>query len=329
VDALLQPTAGIAALRQLPPLQTCDLDEARTRLSAVFRSHNLQFTRSGRALAVAHSGTACGRVSFHRLRYGGHVRMSAPEMGGFYLFQVALRGPFRILRNREATDVGERQAYAVNPHETFSKDWVPEGSQLIVRVERAALDECAQTLLGVGGERPIVFDQAVVDGARNALVAFAEYVHAFAGVPAALRRQLEETAIATVLASFPNSLSEELERPARSCAPYYVRRVEDAIDATPDAETSLADLTRIAGVSVRTLYYGFRRFRDTTPLAYLKAKRLDLAKARLLQADPAASSVTAIARGCGFTHPAKFAADFKARFGRAPSEVLRFKARGH
>jgi AraC-like DNA-binding protein len=321
----LAATSGAGGIKQLPALQTGDLDEACSRLGAVFRSHSLQFTRKERALAVTHSGFSFGKVSFHRLQYGGYVRMSAPEMGGFYLFQVALTGPFRIVRNQDATDVGERQAYAVNPSETFAKDWVPEGDQLIVRIDRDVLEDYARTVLGSGAARPIVFRPTVVENASDVLKSLAQYAGCVSGLPIRLKRQVEEVAMSTILMSFPSSMSEELARPARACAPYYVRRVEEVIDAAPEAATSLQDMTRIAGVSMRTLYYGFRRFRDTTPLAYLKAKRLDLAKAKLLQADPRSTTVTAVALECGFTHLAKFAADFRLRFGRLPSSVLRFK----
>src|SRR5262245_34840639 len=287
----LATTSGPLAIKSLPPLETGDLDEACSRLGAVFRSHALDFIQKDRTLAVVHSGLACGKISFHRLRYGGHVRMSAPEMGGFYLFQLALTGPFRITRNREATDVAQRQAYAVNPCETFRKDWVPEGDQLIVRIDRDVLEDFVRTTLGSGAGRPILFSPTVVDGARDVLVALADYAGCASAFPARLKREVEEAAMATILASFPNSISEGLARPARACAPYYVRRVEEAIDAAPEAETSLQEMTRIAGVSMRTLYYGFRRFRDTTPLAYLKARRLDLARTRLMRADPRETTV--------------------------------------
>jgi AraC-like DNA-binding protein len=272
-----------------------------------------------------HRSASCGRVSFHRLQYGGHVRMSAPEMGNFYLFQLALTSPFRIARNQQITDVGDQQAYAVNPNHTFTKDWLPAGDQLIVRIERLALEEHARTLLGPGVTQPIVFHSTVIDGIHDVLVSLAEYVNCVAAAPIRLKRQVQETAISTILATFPNTLSAEIARPARACAPYYVRRVEETIDAGPQAVTSLEDMTQIAGVSLRTLYYGFRRFRDTTPLAYLKAKRLDLAQAKLMVADPSEMTVRSVAVACGFTHLPKFASDFQARFGRSPSSVLKFK----
>lgn len=313
--------------RRLPALQTGDIAEACARLGTVFRPHSLEFTGRDRSLSVSHGGISCGRVSFHRLRYGGHVRMAAPEMGAFYLFQVALTGPFRILRDRDTHDVGERQAYAVNPLETFTKDWAPEGDQLIIRVERTAMDDHMRTLLGATASQPMRFHPIVVDDACGVLSSLACYVRSIAGGPPRLRQQIEELVMSTIAVTFLNTMSEELARPARGCAPYYVRRVEEAIDAAPLAEISLQDMARIAGVSMRTLYYGFRRFRDTTPLVYLRDKRLDLAKARLLDADPSGLTVTSIAFECGFTHLPKFAANFRRRFGRTPSSVLKFKDR--
>jgi AraC-like DNA-binding protein len=317
--------SGVGGIKPLPALQTDELGEACARLSTVFRSHSLQFTRRDRSLSAAHSGISCGAVSFHRLRYGGHVQLLAPEMGSFYLFQIALSGPFRILRNQQTTDVGERQAYAVNPCETFTKYWVPEGDQLIIRIERRALDDYARAILGPGTVRPVAFYPTVVDDAGDALIPLAHYVRCLSAAPVRLTRQIEELAMSTILAAFPSTMSEELDRPARSCAPYYVHRVEEAIDAAPLAEMSVQEMTRVAGVSMRTLYYGFRRFRDTTPLAYLRDRRLDLARSKLMQADPSETTVTSIALECGFTHLAKFASNFRRRFGRTPSSVLRFK----
>ena len=295
------------------------------RLGAVFRSHRVDFTTRSRVLAVAHEGLSCGGVSFHRLRYGGNVRLLAPEMGDFYLFQLSMSGPFRIGRNQAMADVGERQAYAVNPCETFTKDWVPDGDQLIIRIERTALEDHTRTMVGPEFSGPILFDARVVDDAFDRLSSLAQYVRYIPAAPARFKRQVEELVMSTILVTFPNTISDTLARPARACAPFYVRRVEEAIDSAPLAETSPEGMAQIAGVSLRTLYYGFRRFRDTTPFTYLRNKRLDVAREKLLRGDPRDTTVTSVALECGFTHLAKFASHFRHRFGRSPSSVLRFK----
>ncbi|MEQ8346368.1 MAG: AraC family transcriptional regulator [Sneathiellaceae bacterium] len=312
--------------RRAPPFRTGDAEEARRHLTGSFRSHDLQFLDGDRRLAVTHRALACGRVALHDLGYGGHVRMSAPGMDRFYLFQVALHGPFRIWRNHRATEVPARMAYAVNPDEAFAKDWLPDGRQLIVRIDRAALQAHARALLGEEAE--IAFRPNVVADAADLMSAMAGYVEQMHDRPARFRRQVEEAVIAAVLAAFPSDRSEDLRRPERGCAPHYLHRVEAAIDADPAADLTVQDMAALANVSGRTLYYGFRRFRDTTPLAWLRDRRLDLARQRLLAADPAADSVAAIAMDCGFAHLSRFAAQFRRRFGRAPAAVLRFKERG-
>lgn len=311
--------------RRSAPFRTGDVEAARRHLTGSFRSHDLQFLDRDRRLSVTHSALTCGRVALHDLGYGGHVRMSAPGMDRFYLFQVALSGPFRIWRNHRATDVPERTAYAVNPDEDFAKDWVPQGRQLTVRIDRAALQAHARALLGRDAE--IAFRPAVAADAADLLSAMAGYVEQMHDRPARFRRQVEETVIATVLAAFPSDRSDELRRPERGCAPHYLHRVEAAIDADPQADLTVQDMAAIANVSARSLYYGFRRFRDTTPLGWLRDRRLDLARQLLLAADPATATVAAIAIDCGFAHLSRFAGQFRKRFGRSPASVLRFKER--
>jgi transcriptional regulator GlxA family with amidase domain len=97
-----------------------------------------------------------------------------------------------------------------------------------------------------------------------------------------------------------------------------VRRVEQFIEGHARDAIVLADLTGVAGVSTRALQAGFRRFRDTTPMAYLRAIRLELARADLAKVGRL-GSVAAVAHAFGFAHVGRFARDYQARFGELPS----------
>jgi transcriptional regulator GlxA family with amidase domain len=101
-----------------------------------------------------------------------------------------------------------------------------------------------------------------------------------------------------------------------------VHRAEDYIRAHLRGPVAIEDIVTASGVSMRSLFGGFRRFRGVPPMAYVKMLRLELAHDELSRADPAARSVTQIALGCGFTHMSKFARDFAARFGETPGKVL-------
>ena len=101
-----------------------------------------------------------------------------------------------------------------------------------------------------------------------------------------------------------------------------MRRVEQFIEEHARDAIALADLTGVAGVSTRALQTGFRRFRNTTPMAYLRSIRLELARAELAKAGRLGSSVAAVAYASGFAHLGRFARDYQARFGELPSETL-------
>ena len=65
-----------------------------------------------------------------------------------------------------------------------------------------------------------------------------------------------------------------LEAAATSIAPFLcASRIERFIEENARCAINLEDLAGVAGVSMRALQLGFRRFRNTTPMAYLQ--RLD------------------------------------------------------
>lgn len=90
----------------------------------------------------------------------------------------------------------------------------------------------------------------------------------------------------------------------------------------PEQDITMETLVEQSGVSSRSLYAGFQRFRDTTPMAYLKAERLRRAHADLKSADPATATVTDIATRWNFFHLSRFSGDYRKAFGEAPSATL-------
>lgn len=129
-----------------------------------------------------------------------------------------------------------------------------------------------------------------------------------------------------LLATFPNDAiapgSRIDHRDAR--APGAVRRAVAFIESRADQDISIDDIAAAAGVSRRTIQIAFRRHLDTTPTAYLRKVRLDLAHAELLAASPEDGlTVTAVAYRWGFSSPSRFTERYRAEFGRSPSEMLR------
>ncbi|MEX5303933.1 helix-turn-helix transcriptional regulator [Kocuria sabuli] len=140
-----------------------------------------------------------------------------------------------------------------------------------------------------------------------------------------LRAEMTRSLVTALLHTFPNSFLERLRAPAP--APWTgsggVRRAVAFIDAHLSEPIGLAEIAAAARMSPRGLQAAFRREKETTPLGYLRAGRLEAAHADLVAADPATGvSVAVIAARWGFAHPGRFAAAYRDRYGQAPSVTL-------
>ena len=95
-----------------------------------------------------------------------------------------------------------------------------------------------------------------------------------------------------------------------------LRRAIAYADDNADRDITTADMAAVAGVRPRALQYAFRRYRDTTPLQYLRQVRLQRAHRDLQAADPNRTTVAAVAARWGFTNPGRFSTDYRTAYGR-------------
>ncbi|HEX2571728.1 MAG TPA: AraC family transcriptional regulator [Polyangia bacterium] len=136
-----------------------------------------------------------------------------------------------------------------------------------------------------------------------------------------LARNLAEALLTTLLEVVPHNQTSLLERATPAITPACVRRAEAYMDAHTAEPITITDVATATGVSVRALQSTFRRFRDSSPHEYLKARRLELARARLLAPEPDVT-VAMIARLAGYRHIGYFIAAYRHRFGETPGETL-------
>ncbi|MGK4595012.1 helix-turn-helix domain-containing protein [Amycolatopsis sp. w19] len=129
---------------------------------------------------------------------------------------------------------------------------------------------------------------------------------------------------AMALDTFTTGRGEERPSDRRDAVPDTVRRAVAFLEANPDLDLGVADVARACRISVRALQLAFRRHLDTTPMAYLRRIRLDLARADLLAAAPGdGTTVTGVAAKWGFLDGSRFSAQYRAAFGEPPSHTLR------
>jgi len=101
-----------------------------------------------------------------------------------------------------------------------------------------------------------------------------------------------------------------------------VDRACSFIDDNLSRTIRLADLCACTNTGARALEYGFRQSLGISPISYIRAQRLNLAR-RLLLTFCAQRTVTTTALDCGFGHLSQFAIDYRKYFGESPSATLR------
>jgi transcriptional regulator GlxA family with amidase domain len=103
-----------------------------------------------------------------------------------------------------------------------------------------------------------------------------------------------------------------------------LERALEFVERRAGLDTHVADIAEMAGVTVRAVQLAFREHLDTTPTAYMRAIRLQHAHRQLLDSSPGDGiTVSRTAVDWGFANPSRFAAYYRAAYGRPPGQTLR------
>ena len=283
-------------------------------------------------ISLVHGQLMFEHITFDQMKVEcrGRFDVAAPQLDDRYLLQLNIAGECLVEQGPDTFLASAGSMFVINPQSMSRKTWNNGCQQLMVWVRRSALQRALERELGYDLDRPLVFGWPTLDqGFRIAAL-----WRRISAVLAQLRdtaspphwrsvRQIENLIMLDLITSMPNNYSEDLDRPDNAVAPYYVRRVERFLHSNLREAIEMDDIYQIAQVSPRALFYGFRQFRRTTPMALLKKLRLDQARKELLQASRDGGSVTGTAMNCGFQNLSMFSREYKARFGEAPSETLR------
>jgi len=311
-------------------LHITDVDLVREGLNRLYHASAVVDTRDRVAWSI--EAEALGPLVVVRSRVTGRVRFSAAADD--YIISMARSGAVRSSHGGvEGAIAAGRSAMLFSPGAALDWDASPGATPyetLTTQIDHRFLVGQLEAMTGATLHEPLVFaPQLSVEGGTGAdverLLRFfqdeAEREGNLLTSPLVLA-SLSETVARALLLGLPHSHTHLLARPAPPAAPRAVRLAEAYAEAHALDPLRVADLARVAGTSVRALEAAFRAHRATTPTAFLRERRLAVARRRLLGAT-AGASVTTIAHDCGFLHLGRFSAEYRARFGETPSTTLR------
>lgn len=107
--------------------------------------------------------------------------------------------------------------------------------------------------------------------------------------------------------------------------PRWLRRVEDALDASIASPPSVEELAALAGVHPTHLLRTFRRYQGATISNYVRQRRIQRARVEVAQAK---RPLAMIALDAGFADQSHFTRVFKQTFGETPGQYAR-ALKGH
>lgn len=322
------------------PLKGCNrfssesLDAVRKHMVGQLGDHDLSLDITSRGLNFRHHSTKISNLSLYTTDYGlvsGKVIIDMPCPRDLLLLQFSLAGMATIetADGTFASPAGTVTAFRSDRPFRQVRDFdyrhisiaVPYSKILPILCQELNLPSIDLVLTG---------EPLRIEGRIGALARFVVMLcdEANQGDSSFFHPRIAETVeqclMRLILVSMPHNYRDRFDVPAAGSIPYYVRRVERFIDdeLQLDQHITFDDLLRISGVSARSLYSGFRRFRNTTPMNHLKVARLNLARSLLGDCSDTQSTVTQVALKCGLTHLSKFAKDYNAMFGELPSETL-------
>lgn len=325
----------IYPLHRFNLFETRDLDEARESVARVFCPHRLDL--AGRqAFNAVHNRAVVGGLSINYMQYGSDVEIVPGALERFYLLQIPLSGSAVVRCGQQAAEASTRTATLLSPTQDVAMKWSWDCQKLLVQIEKVKLERELEAMLGRTINRPVDFDLAFSHetlsqaGILRLIRVLCEDLDDGAGVLTSglAGARLSEALIAALLKSQRHTYSAELERDVPTIAPRHVKKAEVFIRGNMSDAIGLAEIADAAGVSVRALQEGFRRFRNTTPLEMLRMIRMEAARAELLAADPQ-DTVTTIALRWGFTHLSRFSGSYRLRYNETPSETLRNSGSSH
>lgn len=328
-----EPVQGDISLPYPRSMRTNDINEARARTQDFLGC-------SHRMTVLDRDSPFVARVQYRSLNglgllssvYGPALEINCSPPIDKVTVNFVFGGQLLIDDGGRTAIADENHAAAFCFHENLTMRWSPGLRQLMLTIGKPRIEQYLENLLHEPLRRPLRLHgridlaasggqgiRAAVDTLHRALDMCGK-----AGPPPVLAAEVEHGIMTALLLGQRHNYTDAIFSAQTLPPPRALRRVIELVDAAPEKAFTIADLAVYAGVSARSLHDAFRRQLGTSPMSYVRRRRLEQAHDELLRLDPTSgASVTDVALRNGFTHTGRFAMAYRERFGESPSTTLR------
>lgn len=306
-------------------LRSCDYDEIKEQVGRYICPHQLEVLGAD-PVETRLNGIFFGPFALFDLSYDAPVVIRVSDLEDCYLVRVTLQGSCEVALGSKRTMMQPGKVSVSSP--TAISQIVTDGKcrNLILRIDRTALEVFLQERLNRSLRDPVVFDVDVdhLQAGVTALYHTFNYICRLFSVNTSANGLVEGLTgylMNLLLTQLPHTYSEAIAV-ANIPLPYHLKLACSYIRDHLDEPLALSTLCALSGVSNRTLQTSFKHFMQTTPLAYIRDMRLNAVHAQLLISG-SPTTVTNVLQRYGINSPSLFIKAYRRRFGCVPSQTLR------
>lgn len=309
-----------------------DPQEASELLGRALARNRLTIDGDPSRFAAILHGVRLRDISMLYLDLHVAATLEFPATGRYVGVHMPMNGRALWAHDGRTTEANTTRALVSNPDRPLTMRIEHDSPQLIIQIDYEALSRYLTRLLGRTLNRPVVFDSDMdlIDDRAIRWNSAIQLLNAEIYCAGSLLHDgygigpLEELIMSSLLLVQPSGYHKQLLRPLDRPVKRPVQQSLDYIEAHLSEPITMADLAAHVNMSVRSIQQGFRQELGTTPMAYLRDRRLERAREELSDALPTDGvTVTGIAEHWGFGHLSYFATLYRRRWGESPSATLR------
>lgn len=342
IDArkILNPVRRRIRSRGIPPalegrevFYSEDAAETSQLVGKALSPNSLIIDEVGPTGFVASLHGACLRdISLLYLNLGAAATLEIPCTGDYFAVHMPTNGRTVVTIGKEVVEANPIRAAVTSPDSQVSMRFDLDCPHVIIRIERTGVEQHLARMLGRSITHPVVFTPAMdlgTEGTGRWTSAVQLLYNEVYYTKSLIQRgvgvgPLEEFLISSLLLVQPSNYHAHLVRHVDGPGRRVVRRALEYIEMHLSEPMTLTTLAAHVDMSGRSIQQGFREELDTTPMAYIRDRRLERARQDLIDALPSDGvSVTDIALKWGFTHLGNFSVLYHHRYGETPSQTLR------
>lgn len=306
---------------------TVDRDEAHRIMTSRYKRHSLKCVSETANFDFLHASAKVSVGSFNILRYGAGVEIDPGSFDNFYMLEMPISGGTEISVGDRRLRANVSQATVLSPGQSLNSFWHPDTTQMMLKIDRKAVTDRWMVHRGAVEGRWPLFEQTLDLTSSMGwrvknlmLLLFEDLKKSIKDDQWTLHDETISTAIVdSLLANFVAEGSTRLGGDRHQVLPHHIKLCTQYAEKNLQSELTMAKFAAVAGRSERSVFDGFRRFTQKTPMQYVLDMRLDKAHQLLQQSG---LSVSDVARLVGCRHLGRFAGHYADRFGETPSQTI-------